>query len=103
MKYDLVISEDIAKDVYSLHAFDAEWGGTERTLDRVILYLQKQSIGRAMAVCTEVADTEDKRSYDRGYVKGLYEAMMFLKKASTTGRLLNFPDEKISETPSKII
>ena len=80
MKYDLVISDDIAKDVYSLHAFDAEWGGTERTLDRVILYLHKQSIGRAMAVCTEVADTEDKKSFDRGYVKGLSTSFPEKKK-----------------------
>jgi hypothetical protein len=103
MKYDLIFSEDIAKDVHSLHAFDAEWGGTERTLDRVILYLQKQAMGRALAVCTDIADTEDKKSYDRGYVKGIYEAMMFLKKASTTGRLLQFPDEVNSEIPSKIV
>ena len=103
MKYDLIINDDIAKDVYSLHAFDAEWGGVERTLDRVILYLHEQSVNRAMAMCTEVADTEDKKAYDRGYVKGLYEAMLFLKKASATGRLLQFPDEKISEIPSKIV
>jgi hypothetical protein len=103
MKYDLVISENIAKDVYSLHAFDAEWSGPERALDRVILYLHNQAIGRAMAVCNDVVDTEDRKSFDRGYVKGLYEAMMFLKKASTTGRLLQFPDEKNSETPPKIV
>ena len=87
MKYDLIISDEIAKAVYSLHAFDAEWGGTERTLDRVLVYLQRQAIGRALAVCTETAPGhEDERSYDRGYVKGLYEAMSFLKKAASAGR-----------------
>jgi len=104
MKYDLVISDDIAKAVYSLHAFDAEWGGTERTLDRVIVYLQRQSIGRALAVCTETAPGhEDERSFDRGYVKGLHEAMVFLRKAATAGRLLQFPNEKKREVPPKVV
>jgi hypothetical protein len=103
MKYDLVISEDIAKDVYSLHAFDSEWSGQERTLDRVILYLHEQATDRAMAVCNNISDAEGKKPFDRGYVKGIYETMMFLKKASTTGRLLQFPDEKHSETPAKIV
>jgi len=104
MKYDIVISDEIAKDVYSLHAFDAEWSGTERALDRILNYLHKQAIGRALAVCTDVvAGQEERKSYDRGYVKGLYEAMSFLKKASVQGRLLQFPDEANRETPPKIV
>jgi len=104
MKYDLVISDDIARDVYSLHSFDAEWSGKERALDRIISYLQKQAIGRALAVCTDVvAGQEERKSYDRGYVKGLHEAMSFLKKASVQGRLLQFPEEANREKPPTIV
>lgn len=103
MKYDIIISDDIAKDVYSLSAFDAEWSGTERTLDRVIVYLHRQVVGRAMSVCTDVVNgQEERKSFDRGYVKGLYEAMSFLRKASTAGRVLQFPNEN-KEKPPKIV
>ncbi len=103
MRYDLVISDEIAKDVYNLHAFDAEYSGTERTLDRLIIYIQRQAIGRALAVCTDVvAGQEERKSYDRGYVKGLHEAMSFLKKASAAGRLLQFPGDG-QERPPKIV
>jgi hypothetical protein len=103
MRYDLVISDEIAKDVYSLYAFDAEWGGTERSLDRVITYIQRQAIGRAMNVCTDVvAGQEALKSFDRGYVKGLHEAMKFLRHASDAGRLLQFPGDR-QEKPSRIV
>jgi len=104
MRYDLNFNDDIAKDVYSLHAFDAEWSGTERTLDRVIIYLQEQIYATALNVCTDIAaGSEEKKAYDRGFVKGLHETMVFLKKASSEGRRLQFPDSVNSEMPSKII
>jgi hypothetical protein len=103
LKYGLIISDDIAKDVYSLHAFDSEWAGTEHTLDRVILFLQRQAIGRAINVCTDVvAGQEALKSFDRGYVKGLHDTMLFLKHASDAGRLLQFPGDK-QEVPPRII
>ena len=104
MRYDLNFNDDIAKDVHSLASFDAEWSGTERTLDRVIVFLQEQVNVIALNVCTDIAaGGEERKAYDRGYVKGLYETMVFLKRAATAGRLIQFPDEKYSETPSKII
>jgi len=104
MRYDLSITDEIAKDVYNLHTFDYEYSGTERTLDRLIIYLQRQAIDRAISVCTDVvAGQEERKSYDRGYVKGLHETMSFLKKASVHGRLLQFPDDARREIPPKII
>lgn len=100
MKYSIPISDDIARDVYNLHTFDMDWGGDVRTLDRVIRYMQIQCIGRALSVCNDVVtDQEALKSFDRGYVKGLHEAMTLLKNASMAGRRLQFPTEGHEKPP----
>ena len=94
MNYKLPMNDQAAKDLYNISAFDVDWAGPERSLERLIKYLGDQSHARALKVCIDAfKDDNDDKAYDRGYVKGVYEVMQFMIEGVKTGRALQFPED----------
>jgi hypothetical protein len=103
MKYDIPVSIEISRDIYSMHTFDVEYEGEERALQRLILYLSTQAHFKALQVCTDISKgSEERKSFDRGYVHGINEVISMLRKGRAFGRKIQFPEEGREVPPTTV-
>ena len=83
MNHKLPLSEKVSKAVYSMGRFDATYHEDNRAMNILLTYMDEQVKGRAVKVCVEEfsADKDPDKAYDRGYVRGIYELLLFIKKS----------------------
>lgn len=104
MNYDLPLSEDISKVVFSMGRFDAGFAGDMRSLNRLTEYLRTQCHARSLKVCIEqFKGDESVKAYDRGYIKGIYETLSFILKSYEAGEKLTYPDEQAEVKGPRIV
>jgi hypothetical protein len=103
MKYVIPVTIDISRDIYSMHTFDVEWEGEVRALQRLVLYLSTQAHFKALEVCTDVSKgSEERKSFDRGYVHGINETLSFVRRGRDNGRRIQFPEDGRQAPPRTV-
>jgi len=105
MKYDLPLDSDVAKAVYALGRFDAEYAGDYRAFNKLMNYLNKKVQSGALSVCTEQHkdQRDDSKAFDRGYVKGVHAVAKFLLESYSHGEELLYMNEPKTPVTKRIV
>jgi len=87
----------VPTDALSLIVYEMGGGtsGGKSYLDTVLNYMESIVHSQAVALCSEAAEINVSKEYDRGYVKGLIEVTRFLREARDKGRDLRFRGTKM--------
>lgn len=94
MKYDIPSPVEISRDIYNLNTFDIEFEGNNGALKRTLMHLSTQSYFKAMQVCTDISKgSEERKSFDRGYVHGVNEVLEMFNRGLILGRKMQFPSD----------
>jgi len=100
MKYDLKMTKELSRQIYMMGRFDVEWAGSQGTFKDVLDHMKSQCFEKSLQACTDLNSTD--RTFNGGYVKGIYEAFQFLAKSFDEGRILQAGNHGLTRPPRSV-